>query len=142
VIGRAVVGATTMRVETNSVERADALRRRIEDACGGLVRHRLREHTDPLSTTASRGSARPSAPPPPEMLDALRELKERHLEQWLDEQVPALGGKTPRQAARTARGREQVDVLLREMENHEGRMADGAMSDFPGLRARLGIDAT
>jgi len=46
-IGTAWVMAGELRLETNSTRRADALRARVEVACGDLVRHRERGETDP-----------------------------------------------------------------------------------------------
>jgi hypothetical protein len=144
VIGKAFLRGTNLVVETNSVERADALRRRIEERCGSLVRHRAREHADPLSIAARRAErgapARPFEAPPPEALGILEELKTKFYEQWVDDRIPALGGKTPRQAVRTKTGRRQVDLLLREMENHERRSAQGPPFDFGRLRAKLALD--
>ena len=139
VIGRVVVAPGRLRLETNSVERADTLRWRIERACAGLVRHRLRDHADPTSDARPKGRVAEAPEPPPEALEALSELKARHYAQWLDEPVPALSGKTPREAVRSKKGRAQVDVLLRTMENSEQRM--GAQPfDFGPLRRELGLE--
>jgi hypothetical protein len=54
--------------------------------------------------------------------------------------VPALAGKSPRQAARSKRGREKVDLVLRTMENFEQRAGDPPF-DFGPLRRGLGLDA-
>ncbi len=142
VVGRVVVTDRALRVETNSIRRADTLRRRIEDACGERVRHRAREHADPTSPqvrAAHRGV--PTLPlESPEAAAALRAVKERHYADWLDHPLPALGGRTPREAARTKAGRAQVDVPLKEIENHEARLPDGARFHVGGLRAELGLD--
>ncbi|MFO0577453.1 MAG: antitoxin Xre/MbcA/ParS toxin-binding domain-containing protein [Polyangia bacterium] len=127
VVGRAVLGEGELRLESNSVRRADELRRRIEAACAGLLRFRGREHTDP---TALLGAKEPEGAPvetddSPEQQGLLRELKQRSYADWLDEPLPALGGKTPRQAVRSRAGREQVDVLLRDIENLESRQPPG-----------------
>jgi hypothetical protein len=140
VMAHLTLGSNRLRLETNSVERADRLRARIEAGCGALLRHRLREHADPLSSARSDRESTPLPEPPPEALEALRELKARHYASWSDTPLPALGGKTPRQAARTRRGREQVDVILRSMENGEHRAGGGAPFDFGPLRRGLGID--
>ena len=42
----------------------------------------------------------------PEVQAHLRGVLARHYEQWVDEQLPALKGKTPREAVRTKAGRE------------------------------------
>jgi hypothetical protein len=144
--GRTLIGAirlsgTSLRLESNSVARADALRARLESACGELVRYRAREHTDPLSDAVR--SAQPGAadtPQPPEIQQALREFKARYYAAWVDEEIPALGGKTPREAVRSARGRERVDALLKEIENLERRFEAGQAFDVAILRRELGLD--
>ena len=139
VMAHLTLASDRLRLETNSVERADRLRAQVEAGCGALLRHRLREHADPLSKAISGRSTQPLEPPP-EALEALRELKERHYASWSDTPLPALGGKTPRQAAQTRRGRGQVDVLLRSMENSEHRAGGGAPYDFGPLRRGLGLE--
>jgi hypothetical protein len=140
VLAHLTLGTDRLRLETNSVERADRLRAQLEAGCGALLRHRLREHADPLSEARSFRESTPPTEPPPEALEALREFKARHYASWSDTPLPALGGKTPRQAARTRRGREQVDVILRSMENGEHRAGGGAPFDFGPLRRGLGLD--
>lgn len=119
VIGRITVDPGCLRLETNSVERADALRARLEQACSGLLKHRLREHTDPRSPEHSTNRAGALPPLSVEARAALKEFKGKHYEQWLDTPLAALAGKTPRQAVRSKKGRAEVDVLLRTMENHD-----------------------
>ena len=140
VLAHVTLGSDRLRLETNSVERANRLRAQLEAGCGALLRHRLREHANPLSSARPDRESVPLPEPPPEALEALRELKGRHYATWSDTPLPALGGKTPRQAARTRRGREQVDVILRSMENGEHRAGGGAPFDFGPLRRGLGLD--
>jgi hypothetical protein len=141
IVGRAWIAGDSLRVEANSRERADALRAQLEAACGDRIRHRAREHGDPLSKVRPRGrSLHPAEPPPPEVEQLLLDLKGRHYADWIDEPLPALRGKTPRQAVRTADGRARVDVLLKEIENTEQRMADGAPFDVSALRRELGLE--
>jgi len=141
VIGRASFSGQTLRAETNSRERADALRERLEAACGDRLRHRAREHADPLSEAAPLGRREHApAPLPPEAQQLILEQQQRYYTDWLDEPVPALGGKTPREAARTAQGRSAVDVLLKDMENREQRSKSGAPFDFSTLRRELRVD--
>ena len=137
--GSATISETKLRVETNSRERADALRARVEAACGDLIRHRAREHADPTSPAAPPRSGEPREPTPEERR-ITREVKDRHYREWLDLPVPALSGNTPRQAARTARGRAALAALLKEFENHEARVERADAYDFSWLRRELGID--
>lgn len=144
VIGRACVADNVLRVETNSIERADTLRIHIEGACGELVRHRIRDHMDPTSTAITSGmtgatDSEPSSAqnPPPEITQALEEFKRRHYADWPDHALPVLDGLTPREAAATAQGRNAVDVLIKEMEHHEHRSSGLDAFDFSDLRREL-----
>lgn len=49
----------------------------------------------------------------PELTAAVQEMMDRQYMQWLDEPLPILGGKTPRQACATPAGRLQVTMLIR-----------------------------
>ncbi len=130
-----------IRIETNSIVRADALRQRVEEVCGDLVRHRAREHADPLSEPLRRELAeRPQQTPTPEAQQLVLDYKRSHYAGWLDEALPALGGKSPKEAARSRAGRGAVDVLLKDMENLEQRLPPGERFDFSELRQRLELD--
>ena len=75
-----------------------------------------------------------------------REVTQRymdsHYREWLDERIPALGGKTPREAARDFEGREQLVALLKELENRGTRRAKdtGVGYDALWLWRELGIE--
>src|ERR1700674_5542707 len=60
---------------------------------------------------------------------------------WIDTAVPALGGKTPRTAARSKASREKLDLLLRDMENRENHLPAAQRFDIARLREELGHDA-
>ncbi len=145
IIGRLRLTDAALAVETNSVARADHLRQRIDAACGELVRHRIREHSDPRAPLAHGGGAEDAAPvpalDPAEAAAIEREYKQRHYRRWLDEPIPALDGKTPREAVRTGAGRHRVDVLLRDIEHREGRLPPAQRVDLAPLRRDLGLDA-
>jgi len=67
----------------------------------------------------------------------------RHYEGWPDEPVPALGGKTPKAAVRTKKGRLAVIELLKDFEIHKARKAQregGEPFDFGFLWKRLGLE--
>lgn len=137
VVGRAVLAADTLRVETNSERRGEALARRVRDACAGLLRR--------AGSTIERPSLeRKGAPAEPasEREQALaREYKERHYRDWIDTPLAALGGKSPRAAARSAKWRETLDLLLRDMENRENRRPAAERFDFGRIRSELGLES-
>jgi hypothetical protein len=145
VIGRAEVSSGRLRLETNSRQRADRLRRALESACGELLHHRGREHSDPLSerVRAKRGGSASSSAQPDLAAAAagelVREYKARHYATWIDQQPPALGGKTPRETVKTSAGRAQVDALLKDLEQREARLPQAEQFDVAQLRRALGL---
>jgi hypothetical protein len=142
VVGRAHIEEAVVRLETNSVKRADELRRRVEAACDGLLTRHARQETEPskLLEQMKGQPPAPRGPRSPELLEVLRGFKARHYATWLDTGLPALRGKSPRQAVRTKAGRHEVDVLLKEMENAEATFPVEERMDFSGLRSELGLE--
>jgi SEC-C motif len=142
VVGRAVVGRNSLRVETNSEPRADALGRRVRDACAGLLRGASRKAESPAAIAAAGGPA--SAPRAMSSREEalLRKAKEAHYRDWVDSPVPALGGRTPRSASRskTKAFRDKLDLLLRDMENRESHLPAAQRFAVARLREELGME--
>ncbi len=146
-IGSARLGARTLTVESHAVERADALRSRVEAACGELIRHRMRELADPLSEVgplASGARGAPSGIPEPaeltpELQKTLRDTKSELYAGWADAALPALGGRSAREAVAQPGGREKVDRLLQQMEFDEASQPEGTRFDFSAIRRDLGL---
>lgn len=84
-----------------------------------------------------RDESRPE--PSPELRAIEEEMSRRHWEAWLDTRVPALGNKTPRQAARTARGRERLEALLAEFDRHTTDGPSRVGAPTAAIRAALGL---
>jgi hypothetical protein len=107
---------------------ADKGRLWFDTLAGAAVRHLTREITDPQEALrATRpgtpaGKVPPSLPPGP-LADAIEQALHRSHARWADEPMPALAGKTPRQAIGTAAGLERVKGLLRSYEHGETAMA-------------------
>ncbi|MFH1567466.1 MAG: SEC-C metal-binding domain-containing protein, partial [Gemmatimonadota bacterium] len=59
---------------------------------------------------------------------------------WADEEVPALGGRTPRETAKTPAGRRKVQKMVNDWENLDRRRANPQLQfDFNQLRRELGL---
>jgi hypothetical protein len=107
-LGTVTLTETKLRIESNSERRADGLRARIEALGGIRLQHLARTHADPTSSSNRVPLAARPGPPPhlqPEALDMVRAFKARHYATWADEPMPALSGKTPRDAVKTQAGR-------------------------------------
>jgi len=137
----------TLEVFCPTLKLADKARRWLEQISGTAIRFKAREIVDPMSPKAL-AAARKKSPAGPEIPPELkaqveREFLMRHYERWPDEPVPALGGKTPKAAVRTKKGRLAVVELLKDFEIHEARKAQGEGGepfDFGFLWKRLGLE--
>ena len=151
VLGRIKVEAGRLSAEVNSAKRAAALRALLDPRLpGARVLPSVVQSSHALVEKAhARALAGAPLPPDPEqerlmampeVQAALRETLRRHYRSWPDEQLPALGGRTPRQAVQDADGREAVQALLRQFERDMKRQ-DPALTAgiIDELRAALGI---
>ncbi len=85
-----------------------------------------------------------SGMPPEEERTIVHRTLDAHYRRVLDEPVPALGGKSPRAAARTHKGREKVAAWLKLLENHAAHcpLEDPIISYDTGWMWReLGVEA-
>ena len=136
-----------LEVFCRTLKLADEARQWLEKIAGAAIRFKTREIVDPMSPKAMEAARRksPAEPDiPPELKAQVeREFLRRHYERWPDEPVPALGGKTPKAAVRTKKGRQAVIELLKCFEIHEARKASregGEPFDFGFLWKRLGLE--
>jgi hypothetical protein len=95
-------------------------------------------------------ASRPDSLPPPEpnltedeRRTIIHQSLDRHYRVMLDQPAPILGNKSPRAAAKTAKGRANVTDWLKMLENSAaksaGRNDDMATYDFDWLWAELGL---
>ena len=78
----------------------------------------------------------------PEIIQLLENYFANHWKNWIDEKIPALGNKTPRQAVRTKIGKEKVLALLED--NEYSSTIDPHMAVqlkfIKNVRKELGLD--
>lgn len=127
-----------------SRERLEAGKALLEDILGRLIRHRADEFRDldTMMAAAERAPRRPREEIPPDVREALtHQMVTEQRAEWLDSPVPALDGKSPRQAARDPGMREQLEELLKVVEYLEERKRqDGEpYLDVADLRRELGL---
>jgi hypothetical protein len=145
VLGTITVREARLRLECQSRQRLKQGRRMLEKAARGSVKH-LGDSFESLEAARARFAGEPAtaAPPiPPEVeREAVRQMQESHYNRWPDEKLPALGGKTPRQAVKSRAGRAAVIRLLREMQDDEDQHARPSQHafDFNRIRRALGLE--
>jgi len=133
VLGSVSIGQGELRVEANSYARSDRLCEIVEVACGEMLTEGLASHTNPRALMGRERSPSPA-------FGVVVEFKRQYyLERWMKDHIPALDGKTPRQAARSKRGREQLDTLLKQIEYGESLLSEDDRFDVSELREKLGL---
>ncbi|MHB1166219.1 MAG: SEC-C metal-binding domain-containing protein [Candidatus Nanopelagicales bacterium] len=129
-------------VEVNSAARMDRVLARIAAAHpAAVVVSDERTPVDDVGGMAEHppGSGPPGMPDPgdPQLAEALDRVVREHEAAWLDQPIPALSGRTPRQAADDPTRRPDLARLLDTFPSGEGQ--PGVMSP-DRLRAALGLD--
>lgn len=146
--GHVEMAGGQLRLEATSRRRLEIGRQLLEKHAGSWLEHQ-RDAFESAAAAVERLRREGPAPPapkssiPPEIArELILKAKAEHYAKWPDEPLPALEGKTPREAVRSASGRKAVDDLLRMMENGEARGAKqgGAAFDFTTVRRSLGLE--
>lgn len=144
--GNLEIDGRELRADVNSKERAERLKGMIAERLGAaarLVRTEVRTLEESLAAARLDDDPGPKSDPldSPEVEVHMRELVSANHEGWASRQVPALGGLTPLEAVESPAGREKVEVLVREMEEHARRMRPPVdEAAIRRLRERLGLD--
>ncbi|MFZ4687062.1 MAG: hypothetical protein ACOYMK_15805 [Hyphomonadaceae bacterium] len=147
VLGNVEITTKAVTLSVNSQGRATRGQAMLEAALGGLGRAPLleRQTVEQMMASTPRRTTR-NAEPPPLPPDELKRVVHQgltdHYRRTLDEPIPALGNRSPRQAAKTAKGRDKVIAWLKVLENGSGRHdPDDPMAsyDFTWMWEELGV---
>lgn len=151
VLGHIVIDSERLTIDVNSQERAEAIKRKITRRLSrrATFRHAVIQSSEKMlegmansPPDSGRGAARQSSEALqalPEVQDKLREMAAQHWNAWLDTALPALKGKTLREAAKTASGRERLEALFMQFEQHN-ESPQSFSPDVPALRRALGME--
>lgn len=149
VLGQAEIEGDRLELWCLSEERLARGKTLLEEAAGRWLVHRADTSQDPwraaqeMSARAAESDRDRSSGdelPPGVESGVVRRVLDRHYREWPDEPVPALGGRTPREAAEEGAGRERVAALIRSFEEMEETKPPGQRYDFGWLWKELGLD--
>ena len=140
ILGQLDLMGDELVLTVNSAERLEQARSWLERIRGvrfKSMRERSQVDIEPLDDRLPKAM---SSPPPQEVLDQVGAMFHRMCMSWLDEKIPALGGKTPREACATEAGRRQVATLIR---TYPQPMGMGLNIDVPreAMLKELGLDS-
>jgi hypothetical protein len=154
-LGRLRIEGTRLTAEVNSAKRAAALRSLIEQRLGDTAQVRPTVVQSVQSMLAREPSAQERArrdrrreqqsefAAQPEVQAALNETIRKHYRAWVDDRIPALGNRTPRQAVLDPDGREAVEALVSQIERDGPMMSPPMDPDIVReLRETLGLSGT
>lgn len=126
ILGRIFLEKDRLVLEVNSRRRLENGKKLLEDLCGGAITHRIDSMQDSRQLMRRGLETQKNKPVnenrrdvneiSPEEHEFVLGLMQEYYRNWVDQPVPALGGKTPRQAVKTRSGREKVRQLLKEFE--------------------------
>ena len=150
VLGHIQIEGTQLAAEVNSAQRAAEFKRLIGERLGADARYRVTEiqsmerllaaaRDAPPHRTTQADAEQAELMARPEVQTQLRDMLARHYEGWVDEPIPMLKGKTPREAVRTAAGREKVEAMIKDIERMGAGMAGYDASIADTLRSTLGL---
>ena len=113
-----------LTLTTNSMERTERGKSALETLLHGLIGPALSKLQTPEQLLAERVALNADEAPiddidPDIAAEAIQLMLDEHYRQCLDEPIPMLDNKTPRQCARSKKGREKVIDWLKYLENSE-----------------------
>lgn len=146
VLGNVEIGDKAVTLSVNSQARSERGRAMLEPVLACLVRAPLveRQTVEQMMAATPRRSRETLDPPlpPGEMKQVVHQGLTDHYRRTLDDPIPALGNRSPRQAAKTGKGRDKVVAWLKMLENSSGRHEPDdpiASYDFAWMWEELGV---
>jgi hypothetical protein len=148
VLGNFRIEEKHLVAETNSRERAVKLRTKLKRHLQDLVAYEKTLYQDPfdfpersLEEIEAKNKASDALNALPEIQEALkRQLEHHYFNEWPKTKIPALGGISPRQAARSKKGREKLEELIDGIERHQNSPDSGMPRiNIDTLRRQCGL---
>ena len=145
VLGSLELKGKALQVSVNSAKRAAKVEALLIAAAGEFLRRPLTtvRTVEQMLAEKDQEQRQDNADEiPPEIARQIaRDYMDNHYRETLDAPIPALGGKSPRQAVRSAAGREKVIEWLKLLENRSARHHDDPIAgyDFGWMWVELGL---
>jgi hypothetical protein len=145
VLANVTLSGKQLQLSVNSRRRLEGVRAFIEPRLTGLIGEpevAIKSVEDAMVENRDAPMSPVRSVPKRVAREVTQRFLDSHYRGWLDEKIPALGGKSPREAARDFAAREQLVALLKELENRETRRArdTGVGYDARWLWGELGLE--
>jgi hypothetical protein len=106
----------SLYIECMSENRLDRSKKIVNELLGSLARH---EKDTQGVTEQNDGDKNTSVINEKKVAKITARFFEEYYRVWLDTKMPALGGRTPLEATKTANGRERLKEMIKDIENTE-----------------------
>jgi hypothetical protein len=128
VLGHLKIDTTSLTAEVNSEKRAKKIQKLVKERMGDGAHYKTTVVESVESSLNKRTTVRQAGiasiqeeearlfAEHPEIQAKIAEMNAAHWNGWIHEKVPALGNKTPVQAAKTENGKEMLNALLTQFE--------------------------
>jgi len=132
-------------VESNAKKRADRLERTLRKAAPGAtlmkrVERSMEQVSDEEGPVAPDAGGLLDPETNPDIAAAMAALMREMEDAWVDEEIPALGGLTPREAVHDPAWRGELEAMLDDMTWQRRRSGVHESMDPDRLRALLGLE--
>ncbi len=151
-LGLIEINRGRLSVSVNSQKRAAKFKRIAKQALQNKARYRVTEieSLEPALADAmaanhalSTNTVDDDLAAHPEIQAQLAAMMSRHYEDWVEQKIPALQGRTPLQAVKDPDTREMVKALVSQIERDGLRMTPPLNASIPRrLRERLGLNSS
>jgi len=134
ILGNICIDEYKMSVEVNSKQREQEIKEEISRRLGERVVYKVTDIISlesALNITSVDNKTDPVAQEneelqeTPEVQEAIKGMLQKHWQGWLDEEIPALDKMSPREAAKTSKGRERLLALFKDMERTDEKNMGG-----------------
>lgn len=152
VLGHFELKSDTLKVFVNSKERAAKIKLLIERLAGDYVtfRHSVIRNANSLLNQPQKKEDslklqkdREELMQLPEVQEKIKEMLTDHWNNWLTTKLPALGNRSPKQAARSKEGRELLEPLFIDIERKNTDSTNNPVDCseiFKKLKSQLGLE--
>lgn len=147
-LGDLIIKEGKLILKTNSVERAEKGKKLLAKLLGNTVEFQktLIESPEQKMKSLSRKNNQDNELDSnlmdiPEIQEQIKAMAKAHWDSWFDVPIPALDDKTPRQAAKTKIGHEQLEALLLQYEqmDYKKDKNDPFRADIDFIKITLGL---
>jgi hypothetical protein len=146
VLGNVEIKGNKLILSCNSKKRLEKGKKLILENAAEMLIHKVDTFQDPMEAVKSLKNKPPEKRedkiPMEIQQQVYNEFMKNHYEKWITDKIPALDGKTPVQAVKTAKGRLKVIELLKSFENgEEHKKREGEpFYDLSWMWGKLGLE--